>query len=212
MSPARPAARPTRARRALAVAALVAAAAGALGAGTAVDARPAAASPAALTGDGAAAARTIDLVNDARAAEGLAPLGQSPETDRVATDWAFRMAAAGRLEHNPDLGRQLTGWSLVAENVGVGADAEQLDAAFHASPGHRANVLREDVTQLGVGAVRGGDGRLWVVQVFKLPAGVVAPPRGAAPAPAPEPAAAAAPTAWAPAPALRRATREVADR
>jgi len=216
-------------RRALALAALVASSAALLGAAPAQaddDTAPTAAAPAAVTGDGTAAGRAYDLVNAARAAEGLAPLRLSPDTTRVATDWAFHLASTGTLAHNPDLSRQLSGWSLVAENVGVGADADQLQDAFWGSPGHRANELRENVTELGVGAVRSGDGRLWVVQVYELPAGEVAPPRGAAvpapvpePVPAPEPAPAPAPVAdpvaqpqavFVPAPALPRRLRVVA--
>ncbi|NAZ84007.1 hypothetical protein GTR02_19550, partial [Kineococcus sp. R8] len=216
----------TRTRRALALAALLASSATLLAAAPAQadqgQAHPpvttAAATTGAVEGDGAAAGRTYDLVNAARAAAGLAPLRLSPDTTAVATDWAFHLASTGTLAHNADLARRLTGWSLVAENVGVGASAEELQDAFWGSPGHRANELRENVTQLGVGAVRSADGRLWVVQVYKLPAGEVAPPRGApAPVPAPAPAPAPAPdpvarpaAAFAPAPVLPRRARAVA--
>nr|WP_281373054.1 CAP domain-containing protein [Kineococcus aurantiacus] len=197
-------------------AALVAAAAGAVvGAGAAQADGPA------LTGDGGQAQHAYELVNAARVQNGLPALGLSDDANRVATDWAFRMAGDAELKHNPDLSRQLSGWSLVAENVGVGADADQLQGAFMASPGHRANILRPEVSVAGFGAVRSEDGRLWVVQVFEQPNGPVAgfhPAPAPAPVPAPlaqapaqalpVPAAPAAP-ASAPAPALDRVTRSL---
>ena len=195
--------RPTRRARVLGVAALLASAAGAVaGAGAAQAAAP-------LTGDGGAAWRSYELVNSARAQAGLPALGLTEEANRVATDWAFRMAGEANLHHNPDLSVQMRGWSLVAENVGVGADSDQLQGAFMASPGHRANILRPEVSVVGLGAVRSGDGRLWVVQVFEQPAGPVPflqvqTHQAPAPQPLPAPAAPAA----APAPQVDRDTRD----
>lgn len=219
---ARTARQPRRTRRALALAVVVAASAGLFAGAGPAQAGIGTAFPltaqAAVTGDGTSAGRSYDLVNSARAEVGLAPLAIAPDTTRVASDWAFHLAATGALVHNPDMSRQLSGWALVAENVGVGADADQLQGAFMASPGHRANILRENVTEIGVGAARSGDGRLWIVQVFKLPAGVTAPARGSvtpAPAPAPDlqPFSAPVPAEAAPflpAPSLERTARDVA--
>ena len=196
------AARTPRPRRALALAALVAASAGVL-----VGAGSGTAGASASTVDGAAARRSHELVDSARAQVGLAPLVQTPEADRVATDWALRMAGSARLQHNPDLSSQLRGWSLIAENVGVGADAEQVHGAFMESPGHRDNVLRQDVTEIGLGAVRSPDGLVWIVQVFELPAGVTAPERSPLPAAVPVARPLPAPAVQ-DAPRLERATRD----
>lgn len=160
--------RTTRRHRLLGAAVAVAAAVGVAGAGAAHADGPA------LVGDGGQAWRSYELVNAARTQAGLPALGLTDEANRVATDWAFRMAGDAQLKHNPDLSRQLQGWSLVAENVGVGADSDQLQGAFMASPGHRANILRSEVSVMGLGAVRSQDGRLWVVQVFEQPNGPVA--------------------------------------
>lgn len=189
--------RPTRRTRVLGALTLLASAAGVVaGAGAAQADAP-------LTGDGGAAWRSYELVNSARAQAGLPALGLTEEANRVATDWAFRMAASANLQHNPDLSAQLHGWSLVAENVGVGADSDQLQGAFMASPGHRANILRPEVAVVGLGAVRSGDGRLWVVQVFEQPSAPVSFLQvQAQPAPAPQPAPAEV------APPLERGTRD----
>jgi hypothetical protein len=166
-----------------------------------------------LTGDGGAAWRSYELVNSARAQAGLPALGLTEEANRVATDWAFRMAGEADLHHNPLLSSQLHDWSLVAENVGVGADSDQLAGAFMASPGHRANILRPEVSVIGLGAVRSSDGRLWVVQVFEQPDGQVPVPflqvaaQQSAPAPLPE-VAPAADTVGQGAPEVSRTTRD----
>lgn len=156
--------RTTRRSRVLAVAAALAATAGIFsGAGAAQANGPV------LTGDGGQAWRAYELVNEARTQAGLPALGLTEEANRVATDWAFRMAGDAQLKHNPDLSGQLQGWSLIAENVGVGSSSDELQGAFMASPGHRANILRAEVSVVGLGAVRSADGRLWVVQVFEQP-------------------------------------------
>jgi uncharacterized protein YkwD len=189
--------RSTRRARLVAVGAAVAAAAGIFsGAGAAQANGPV------LTGDGGQAWRSYELVNAARAQAGLPALGLTEEANRVATDWAFRMAGDAVLKHNPDLSVQMQGWSLVAENVGVGADSDQLQGAFMASPGHRANILRPEVSVVGLGAVRSSDGRIWVVQVFEQPNG---PVQLLNPAPAPAPAQPAAQAAPQPLPAPQNA-------
>ena len=195
--------RTSRRSRVLGLTALVAAVAGAVSGAGAAQAQTA------LTGDGGSAWRSYELVNEARAQAGLPALGLTEEANRVATDWAFRMAGEANLHHNPQLSSQLQGWSLVAENVGVGADSDQLAGAFMASPGHRANILRPEVSVVGLGAVRSGDGRLWVVQVFEEPNGqtpvtfLQTATQQPAAAPLPEPAPAAQP-----APQVVRDTRD----
>ncbi|WP_432519492.1 CAP domain-containing protein [Kineococcus sp. SYSU DK006] len=202
--------RPARTRRALGLAAVATAAAALVGGAGAAHAAPA------TTGDGAAAWRSYELVNAARASAGLAPLVLTEEANRVATDWAFRMAGDSRLQHNPDLAHQLTGYRFYAENVGVGADAEQLHGAFMASPAHRDNVLRPQVSVVGFGAVRSADGRVWIVEVFEQPDHPVTPlfpapataQPAAAPAAQPLPVPAGEVVVGAAAPDLERRTRD----
>jgi hypothetical protein len=56
----------------------------------------------------------------------------------------------------------------VGENVGYGPDALAVHVAFMRSPGHRANILDRDYSEVGVGAVVRG-GRVWVAEVFRQP-------------------------------------------
>ena len=69
------------------------------------------------------------------------------------------------------------------ENIGEGAGIDDTQDALLKSPGHRANILADDVTHVGIGIVRagsGGAGRLLVTQVFATPVGSQDPERARA--------------------------------
>lgn len=109
-------------------------------------------------------------VDQARVARNIRPLDTRAGLSDVAQDWAEQMARTGVLRHNPRLTTQVDNWRWIGENVGFGPDVRTVQEAFMRSPGHRANVLDRDYTQIGVGVVR-RDSRVWVVQVFRRPAG-----------------------------------------
>lgn len=108
----------------------------------------------------------LRLLNDERAAQGLAPLTTYWDLEDDAHAQTERMIDAGQIYHNPDLA-QVVGpvWSRLGENVGVGGTVETLHRAFMNSPGHKANVLG-DYTHVGIGAQRDDDQKLWVTLVF----------------------------------------------
>lgn len=130
-----------------------------------------------------------------RQAGGRGPLTVAADLVDVARRHSATMAARNRLYHNPGLGTEVGNWLKVGENVGTGATVDNIHAALMESPTHRDEILRPAFTQVGVGAVTGPDGALWVTQIFRLPAAPVEPPPPAAPTPA-----AAAPTPATPAP------------
>jgi len=100
----------------------------------------------------------------------LAPLTSRADLTSVAETWASHMAATDTLRHNPALMRFVHNWQAVGENVGDGPTIGDLDAAFMASPSHRANVLDPSYNDVGVGtAVR--DGVIWISVVFRDPYG-----------------------------------------
>jgi hypothetical protein len=110
------------------------------------------------------------LANQARGQAGLGGLTRDPAADSVARGWSTQMAQANTLSHNPGLASTISAyvtnqWTRLGENVGVGYDAQGLHNAFMNSSGHRANILG-DYNRVGIGAVYGGDGRLWVTVVF----------------------------------------------
>ena len=172
----------------------------------AVLAVPAASAPA-----GAASAeegRLLALTNQLRASVGAPALAfdQSPAT--AARAWAAKMASDGTISHNPNLGRQVTGWSKVSENVGTGPDVDTVHRALVASPSHYANLVDTEVTLVGIGVVTSGQ-YVFIVENFlqrrdAAPAArPAAPPTTRAAATTPPtmaPRAATAPSTRAPAP------------
>ena len=131
-------------------------------------------------------------INAERQAAGLPGYAVAADLQALACRHAQRMADRHDYFHNPNLGSEVGGWSMLGENVGFGPTVDDLHRALMASPSHRANILRRDFTQVGVGTVRGTDGQLYVVQVFRLPSS--AAPAPVAPAPA-QPTARALPPA-----------------
>lgn len=115
-----------------------------------------------------------DLVartNAARADAGLPALAAKPGLTDLARSWAGRMASAGALSHNPDLGSTLpvhgaAQWTTAAENVGQGGSASAVFTAYMNSQGHKDNILRAGVTSIGIGAMRTSNGKVWDVMVF----------------------------------------------
>lgn len=119
----------------------------------------------------------IARINIERAKLGVGAVTQRGDVTLVARRWSAAMAQQGRITHNPDFSTQITGWSRVSENVGVGPSVESIHGALMDSEGHRRNILDGRVMDVGVGVVTSG-GRVWVTQNFRRPQGTpsAAPP------------------------------------
>lgn len=113
---------------------------------------------------GSDASRAVALVNAERKAAGLAPLAVHAGLTDAAEAQAARIAKAGELSHNPSLGRGISGWTRVGENVGVAGSLDSVHNALMKSKGHRENILGS-YTHVGVGVVK-KNGSLWIAQVF----------------------------------------------
>ncbi|HET6817971.1 MAG TPA: CAP domain-containing protein [Mycobacteriales bacterium] len=130
--------------------------------------------PAALTTASASAGvQTVDSVrlngyeaslaakiNDVRRSAGLRSLVVVPGATDVARRWAWHLAGAQALSHNPNLVSALehagsSAWTEIAENVGEASatDPGSLFSAYMASPPHKANILDPQARYLGVGVV-----------------------------------------------------------
>lgn len=106
----------------------------------------------------------------------------------VAQAWANKLAAANVLSHNPALQAQVSNWTVLGENVGMAGDVPTVQAAFMASPHHKANILDPRYTQMGVGSATSiypscGCPVLWVVVDFRRPATAPAATAPVAPKP-----------------------------
>jgi uncharacterized protein YkwD len=115
----------------------------------------------------------VAATNQARGVAGVSSLSVSGDLVAAATRQAQNMAASGLLYHTPGLSSAICCWVVVGENVGEGPSAARLQAAFMASPEHRANILRTSFTQIGVGYAVDRRGTLWVSEIFRRPSGSV---------------------------------------
>ncbi len=112
-------------------------------------------------------ARILELVNRDRAAAGLPALAADDGLRAGAREWSDAMAAAGELSHD-DL--VLPGGARTAgENVAMRTSGSDVGALLHQqfmdSPGHRANVLSDDFSLIGIGVTTTRDAT-WVTQRF----------------------------------------------
>ncbi len=99
----------------------------------------------------------VTMINEHRAANGLAPFNVDPQLVAGSRIWSAQMKAAGRISHDSNLMNSYKGnWSALGENVGSGPASRTLHNAFIASPGHNANLLRPDYTGIGIGVVTDG--------------------------------------------------------
>ncbi|HUD14248.1 MAG TPA: CAP domain-containing protein [Terracidiphilus sp.] len=122
------------------------------------------------------------LGNQARAAQGLRPLQWDPALAAAALNHCARMAAEGPISHQyagePDLsqraGRAGAHFSLIEENVAVGAYPAQIHQAWMNSHGHRENLLNPEVNRVGVAVVARGDD-LYAVVDFGRAVSVLTP-------------------------------------
>jgi hypothetical protein len=111
----------------------------------------------------------VTMANRARAQAGLPPFELDAPLADTARSWSASMAQRNQLSHDPDLiptvARIEPAWRSAAENVGVGADAQQVFDAFMGSSQHRANLLSSRFNRLGPGVVHSG-GKVWVTLRF----------------------------------------------
>lgn len=121
-----------------------------------------------------------DAVNADRAKQGLPPLAYDERLADVARYHANDMQKNRFFAHeSPTSGslddRLAKAGYLAAvgrENLAEALDVPRAEDGLMHSPGHRANILSNDVTHIGVGIVRGGIGdprNLLFVQVFARP-------------------------------------------
>jgi uncharacterized protein YkwD len=114
-----------------------------------------------------------NALNYDRVGAGLPALTWSPKLANNAGTWAAQMAGANSLYHqnlsaliySPDY----TAFRTLGENILVGPGsmtAVQIEGAWRASPPHWANITNPAFNVVGIGYVRGPDGRIWAVQEF----------------------------------------------
>jgi uncharacterized protein YkwD len=147
-----------------------------------VAAQPASAHPAPpaappVSGVGGAAGVQFSLVNQDRAANGVAPITYSASLARVAQYRAQDMLNRNYFSHyDPSTGQlafvqllHLWGipYSSAGENIAWSTDPSMgaINTMFMNSPDHRANILKAGYHRIGVGVASNG-AKIMVVEVF----------------------------------------------
>lgn len=126
--------------------------------------------PAAAHAAGSDESRFYSLTNQLRASVGVPGLTLDAGMSNVARGWAQQMAASGGISHNPSRGDQITGWSLLGENVGMGRSVDIVHQALVNSPHHYENLVSGEFSLVGIGVAYGSN-TVYVVEDFMAPAG-----------------------------------------
>ena len=126
----------------------------------------------------------IDLTNDLRkvarltpAAPRSGPLAPNPKLMIAARAHAANMAAQDKLDHTleeksftdraKDAGYR---YRLIGENIAWGRQTpKEVMEGWMNSPLHRANILKEEFTEIGVGVAKNQKGEKYWVQLFGTP-------------------------------------------
>jgi len=99
--------------------------------------------------------------NGARNEQGISPLWWDPALAEAARQHCLRMAAEGPIAHRyggePDLSKRAADagahFSLIEENVAVGASPTTIHEGWMNSPEHRENLLNPKVDRVGIAVV-----------------------------------------------------------
>ncbi|CEG25620.1 SafA/ExsA family spore coat assembly protein [Bacillus sp. B-jedd] len=119
--------------------------------------------------------QVISLTNQERAKYGLKPLTHDWELSRVARYKSVDMRDKGYFSHtSPTYGSPFTmmknfgiAYRSAGENIAAGqTSAAEVVRAWMNSPGHRANILNQGYTRIGVGYAAGGSQRHYWTQMF----------------------------------------------
>ena len=109
----------------------------------------------------------VDLVNNARRANGKAALATNVSLIITAQAWSQNMASTQKLVHRTSLSDGAPGgWRKLGENIGYASTVDGIQTAFMNSAGHKANILDSAFNNVGIGITRDGNGRYWETQEF----------------------------------------------
>lgn len=127
----------------------------------------------------------VNLTNQTRVAEGLAPLRENTTLEKAAQAKAQDILAKGYFAHQSPDGKTPWYWFLQAgykylyagENLAIDfVESTDVVQAWLASPGHRANIENKNYRDIGIAVVTGkfggdasGPDRIVVVQLFGNP-------------------------------------------
>jgi hypothetical protein len=144
------------------------------------------------------------LANEERAQNDAPPLKENPLLDKAAQLKAEDMASLGYFAHTSPEGKTPWYWfdqvgyryAYAGENLAVNFfESEDVAEAWMNSPTHRANIIKKDYTEIGIGVASGvyeGRNTVFVAQLFAKPLAFA--PLPVTPEPTPTPAVKEVPT------------------
>ncbi len=114
----------------------------------------------------------VKLVNKDRRRHGIGPVVFSPELSRTARLHSIAMAEAGIVAHElpgePDVEVRLEEAGILAvrvgENIARGAGIRAAQRSLMASPAHRETILKQELTEIGIGIFKAAAGDIFVTQ------------------------------------------------
>lgn len=121
--------------------------------------------------------RAFDLLNADRAQNGLPALQINSSLTTLAKKYGQDMINRNYFAHNNPEGQspfdRMTqagvSYSYAGENLAINTSVDSAERAFMNSPGHRANILSPNYSQVGVGVAHSSNGSVYVVQEFIKP-------------------------------------------
>lgn len=118
--------------------------------------------------------QALKLLNDDRKKRNLAPLQFNSHLSKLAESYARDMIDRDFFSHRNPEGqspfdrmqeRQII-FNYAGENIAFNESVYAAQQAFMHSPKHKANILNQNYTQVGIGVVKSSTGRVYVVQEF----------------------------------------------
>jgi uncharacterized protein YkwD len=106
------------------------------------------------------------LLNQVRADNGVGAVAPDEMLQDRARDWVVELGEEGTIRHSGLRAEDVSGATVVAENVAVASSLNAAVEALVESPSHFDNMVDGRFTRGGMAAVTGQDGRTYVVQVF----------------------------------------------
>ncbi|WP_425061295.1 CAP domain-containing protein [Sporomusa carbonis] len=118
--------------------------------------------------------KAFDLLNADRRANGLPALKVNMNLVRLAGNYGQDMINRNYFSHyNPEgqspferMRQAGISYRYAGENLAINSSVTAAEKAFMNSPGHRANILNSNYTEVGIGVRYDANGRVYVVQEF----------------------------------------------
>jgi uncharacterized protein YkwD len=133
--------------------------------------------PAVINNGTADEQRAFSLLNADRAQNGLPLLKWNSKLASLAEKYGQDMINRGYFSHYNPEGQspfdrmRIDGidYSYAGENLAINTGVSAAEQAFMNSPGHRANILNSNYTEVGIGVRYSSNGSVYVVQEFIKP-------------------------------------------